>query len=115
VLQLPQSALTTRFGQSHLAYAAARVAIKDQIDNYMIQDGEGVACEITQEWYPANELHDHDFDKMTFQMLWADFQIKADLEDLCTCKRRGSQVQRWKGDTRGRNTIASTLFTLDQV
>jgi hypothetical protein len=60
-------------GQSHLAYAAARVAIKDQIDNYRrskMVKGCGM-CEITQEWYPANELHvDHDFDKMTFQKLW---------------------------------------------
>jgi hypothetical protein len=72
---------------------------QDQIDNYRrskMVKGCGM-CEITQEWYPANELHvDHDFDKMVSDALGR-FQIVS--RPLYICKRRRSQVQRWKGNT----------------
>jgi hypothetical protein len=77
------SALTTRFGQSHLAHAAARVAIKDQIDNYRrskMVKGCGM-CEITQSGIPQMSFMLIMTSTRWFQMLWADFKSS---QDLCT-------------------------------
>jgi hypothetical protein len=86
------------------------VAIKDQIDNYRRSKMvKGCGMRDYTKWYPANELHVDDFDKMISEALGR-FQIKLTLEDLCTYASDEGRRFNEKVTQAWQNTIASTLF-----
>jgi hypothetical protein len=84
---------------SEPSYMQQPVAIKDQIDNYRRSKMvKGCGMRDYTKWYPANELHVDDFDKMISEALGRLSNQTDSRRPLYICERRGSQVQ-WKGDT----------------